>query len=144
MTRAMLVTVLYRAAGEPSIEDEIWGYPFADVNAESWYGTAVYWARLKGITSGVTEETFSPDGSITREQLAAMLYRYAGSPTATGTLDRFTDADTAGNYAAESLRWAVGQGSLTGKGGGVLDPKGNATRAEVSAMLMRYLAGKQS
>lgn len=81
MTRAMLVTVLYRLAGEPSMENENWGYPFADVDAESWYGTAVYWARLNGVTSGTSAETFSPSGTITRAQVAAMLMRFSNKTT---------------------------------------------------------------
>lgn len=139
MTRAMLVTVLYRAAGEPNMENEILGYPFADVDAESWYGTAVYWARLNGVVSGTGAETFSPNDPITREQLAVMLYRYAGSPAASGTLDSFSDAAKAGSYASDALRWAVQQSILTGKGSGILDPKGGATRAQVATMLMRFL-----
>lgn len=141
MARGMLVTVLYRAAGEPDLEDQILCYPFADVDAESWYGAAVYWARLNGIASGTGEETFSPDGPITREQLAVMLYRYSGSPTVTGTLDGFSDAADAGSYATNALSWAVEQGIITGKGNGIVDPRGKATRAEVAAMLMRYMIG---
>ena len=141
MTRAMLAAVLYRAAGEPSIEDEIWGYPFADVEAGSWYGTAVYWARLKGILSGYSDEAFGPDDPVTREQLAAMLYRYAGEPDASGELIYFSDADQISPWAADALKWAVGEGIVSGRDEGVLDPKGFATRAEVSAMLLRYLNG---
>lgn len=139
MTRAMLVTVLYRAAGEPSIEDEIWGYPFADVDAESWYGTAVYWARLEGVTSGTGEETFTPDGPITREQLAVMLYRCAGCPATPNLLLDFTDAAKVSDFAQDAVRWAVERAIITGKDGGVLDPQGTATRAEVAVMLQRSI-----
>ena len=76
-TRGMIVTILYRLAGSPDIEDENWGYPYVDVDANAYYGTAVYWARLNGIASGYSDERFGPDDAITREQLAVMLYRFA-------------------------------------------------------------------
>lgn len=83
--------------------------------------------------------TFGPDDPITREQLAVMLWRYAGQPAAPNLLLTFTDADKASGYAQDAIRWAVEQGIITGKGGGILDPKGKASRAEVATMLMRYL-----
>ena len=137
-TRGMIVTVLYRLAGQPSIEDEIWGYPYADVDSEAYYGTAVYWARLNGVASGYDNERFGPNDTITREQLATMLYRYAGSPAVPNLLLDFTDAGQLSDYAQDAMRWAVSEGIVTGKGNGILDPKGNATRAQVAAMLMRY------
>ena len=124
MTRAMLMTVLARTDGQDTAAPE----------GGQWYDAGTKWAVEQGISDGT-----NPDGSITREQLATMLWRYAGSPATNGTLDGFTDADKTGNYATDALRWAVEQGIITGKGGGVLDPQGPATRAEVSAMLMRYL-----
>ena len=129
MTRAMLMTVLARADGQ-------------DTTAPSggkWYDMGMKWAVEQGISDGT-----NPDDCLTREQLAAMLYRYAGSPSTTGTMDGFIDADTADGYATDALKWVVEQGILTGKGNGVLDPKGEATRAEVAAMLMRYLTTKEN
>ena len=102
---------------------------------EQWYSKAMAWAVQTGISDGT-----NPDGSITREQLAAMLYRFAGSPAVDGGELAFSDADQVSAYAADALRWASGKGIITGKGGGLLDPKGNATRAEVAAMLMRYVS----
>ena len=122
MTRAMFFTVLARMDGQDT------------TGGETWYSRAMDWAKSAGVS-----DCANPDGSLTREQLATMLWRYAGSPETTGTLDGFTDADEAGSYATDALRWAVERGIITGKGGGILDPKGEATRAEVAAMLMRYL-----
>lgn len=144
MTRAMFVTVLYRAAGAPDMSNEIWGYPFEDVDAESWYGAAVYWARNNDIIQGYSDEKFAPNDIITREQIASMLYRYAQfksiSTDETGDLSQFTDSDSISEWAKNSVGWAIGKGLLTGKGNGVLDPTGNATRAEVAAMLQRVKA----
>lgn len=142
MTRAMLVTVLYRAAGRPAMPESNWGYPYADVDAEAYYATAVYWARLSGIADGYDNGNFGPLDSITREQLALMLWKCGGSPAPGGTLNDFRDAGMASAWALDALRWAVERGILTGKGGGILDPQGQATRAEVAAMLMRDMASK--
>ena len=92
------------------------------------------WAVRVGISDGS-----APDNSVTREQLAAMLYRYAGSPATGGSLDRFTDAAQADAYATDALRWAVELGILSGKGDGILDPDGQATRTETAAMLRRFV-----
>ncbi len=135
MTRGMLATVLYRLAKEPEVAAK---QSFRDVAGGQYYTKAVAWAAEKGIVSGYGDGTFGPDNSITRAQLATMLWRYAGSPAGAGSLDRFVDADKADAWAVEALRWAVDQGLVNGKGGGVLDPGGPATRAEVAAMLMRY------
>ena len=142
-SRAMIVTILYRLAGEPAMPEANWGYPYPDVDAEAYYGTAVYWARLHDVAIGYDNGNFGPDDPITREQLAAMLYRYANSPATHGTLDGFTDADQAGSWAIDALRWAVEEGILTGKGGNVLDPTGRATRAEAAAMLTRFCQREQ-
>ena len=141
-SRGMIVTILWRMAGSPDMEDKIWGYPFADVDATAYYGTAVYWARLNGIAGGYDNATFGPNDPITREQMAAILYRYAQykgyDVSAKADLNKFTDADEISNYALEALQWANAEGLINGKGDGVLDPKGQATRAEAAAILMRF------
>ena len=141
-SRGMIVTILWRMAGSPDMEDKIWGYPFADVDATAYYGTAVYWARLNGIAGGYDDATFGPNDPITREQMAAILYRYAQykgyDVSAKADLNKFTDADEISNYALEALQWANAEGLINGKGDGVLDPKGQATRAEAAAILTRF------
>ncbi len=135
MTRAMLTTVLYRAAGEPEQTADV---VFVDVDPESWYGAAVHWAKQMGIVSGTGDGRFDPDAHITREQLATMLHRFADAPEATGSLEGFVDADQAGEFASHALNWAVGQGVINGMGDGTLAPKGMATRAQVSQMIMKF------
>lgn len=141
-SRGMIVTILWRMAGSPDMEDKIWGYPFADVDATAYYGTAVYWARLNGIAGGYDDATFGPNDPITREQMAAILYRYAQykgyDVSAKADLNKFTDADEISNYALEALQWANAEGLINGKGDGVLDPKGQAPRAEAAVILMRF------
>lgn len=137
-TRGMIVTVLYRLAGCPDIENRNWGYPYADVDSTAYYGTAVYWARLSGIVAGYSSELFGPNDPITREQFAVMLYRFAGQPSVPDLTLTFSDADQVSGYASDAMRWAVGAGIISGKGNGILDPKGDATRAQAAAMLMRF------
>lgn len=143
MTRAMLVTVLYRMEGEPDISNEILGYPFEDVDADSWYGNAVYWARLNGIVTGHSDEVFAPDDNITREQFAAIIDRYAvykgNKVSNTADISQFADTEEISDWAFESVSWAVGSGLISGKDNGILDPKGSATRAEAAAILQRYI-----
>lgn len=134
-SRAELATLLWRMEGKPQPESK---EEFLDVDAKSWYGPAVSWAKYSGVVSGVDNEHFAPNGRVTREQLAAMLYRYAGSPTVSGSLSGFSDAGQIQNYAKDALRWAVEKGIVTGKENKRLDPGGNATRAEVAAMLQRF------
>ena len=140
MTRAMLVTVLYRAEGEPAVAKNI---PFADINMSEYYANAVIWASANGIVKGYDENTFAPGDNITREQIAAIMERYAdfkGSDTTqTGDLSQFTDEAEISDWARENVAWAVGAGLISGKGNGILDPLGNATRAEVAAILQRFL-----
>lgn len=137
LTRAMVVTLLYRLAGEPGMPESDWGYPYSDVGAESWYAASVYWARLEGVAEGVSDEAFDPDGAITREQLVAMLYRYAGSPEVDSSAD-FADAADISPWAAGAVAWAVENGLVSGRDGNVFDPKGSATRAECASILMRF------
>ena len=141
--RAMIATILYRLEGEPDISRENLGYPFADVDADAYYGMPVYWARLNGLVNGVSSTQFAPNDAITREQLAAILYRYAeykGYDTSTGgmSLATYTDAGRISSYALTAMRWANSEGLITGKTSTTLDPKGTATRAEVATILMRF------
>ena len=122
MTRAMLMTVLARLDGQDTS------------GGATWYAKGMAWAVAKGISDGT-----NPNGTITREQLAAMLYRYAGSPATFGNLDIFLDSGRVSGYVVDALRWAVEQGIISGMGDGTLDPQGNATRAQVAAMLMRFM-----
>lgn len=137
-SRGMVVTILWRLSGSPDLEDEIWGYPFADVDAGAYYGTAVYWARLNGIADGYGDGTFGPDAPVTREQLAVMLYNCAGQPPVPDLALTFDDAGQISGFADSAMRWAVDAGILSGQGGGLLDPGGRATRAQVAVMLMRF------
>jgi len=135
LTRAQLAQVLYNREGQPDVTVE---NAFTDVADGAWYSSAVTWAAGNDIVSGYGNGKFGPNDPITREQLAAILWRYAGKPETAGSLDGFTDGGKAGNWAIPALRWAVEQKIISGKGNGILDPKGRATRAEVAAMLMRY------
>ena len=137
MTRGMLVTVLYRLAGSPSLEQENLGYPFADVPGDSWYADGTYWARLNGVVSGYSESAFGPDDPLTREQLATILWRYAGSPAVGGGAS-FADESAIASWAASAVDWAQESGYISGVGGNRFDPDGTATRAQVAVILMRY------
>lgn len=139
VTRGMLVTVLWRAAGEPSASASA----FADVPADAWYAKAVAWANANGIVQGYDASTFAPDDRITREQLAAIFQRYAGfkgmETSGRGDLSQFGDTGALSNWAQEGVSWAVGAGLISGKGDGVLDPQGATTRAEAAVILQRFL-----
>ena len=139
MTRSMLVTVLHRLEDTPAVSQSV---TFADVERNSWYTAAVAWANANGIVQG-TGTGFQPNGPIPREQLATILYRYVGtlgrSTAGRGTLATFSDQGKVSSWAKEAMEWAVGQGLINGKSGGLLDPGGNASRAEVSAILERLI-----
>lgn len=135
LTRAMLAQILYNRTGKPTVKDKS---AFTDVANDAWYADAVIWAYGEGIVSGVGGGKFAPDASITREQLAAMLYRAAGSPEVQETTLTFNDASKVSSYAKSAICWAVEEGIVTGKGGNRLDPTGTATRAEVAQMLARF------
>lgn len=141
-TRGQIVTILYRLAGSPDIEEEIWGYPYADVDAAAYYGTAVYWARLNGIASGYNDEHFSPDDSITREQMVVMLYRYAKAMgyevTGRADLTVYADAEQVSAFAQEAMEWAVGGGIISGTSDTTLSPQGQASRAQNAVIMMRF------
>lgn len=141
-TRGMIVTILYRLEGSPNIENEIWGYPFKDVDANAYYATAVYWARMSGIVAGYSDELFGPNDTITREQMATILYRYAQykgyDTTAKADLSKYTDAAQVGSWAVEAIRWANAEGLVNGTSATTLTPKGSATRAQVAVILTRF------
>lgn len=139
-TRGMVVTVLYRLENQPSTS----AASFTDVASGAYYANAVAWANANGIVSGYGSGKFGPNDKVTREQLAAILYRYAqykkydvsvGEDT---NILSYNDAQSISSYAIPAIQWACGAGVVTGKSGNKLDPKGNATRAEVAAMLMRF------
>ena len=135
MTRGMLAAVLYR------LEDaKDGGTPdFSDVAAGQYYTEAIAWAAKRGVVTGLGDGRFSPEGSITREQLAAMLYRYANAPSASGGAAAYPDAAQVSDWAAEAVNWAVSVGIIKGDDDGRLNPQGNATRAEVATMLTRFI-----
>lgn len=135
LTRSMAAQVLWNLADSPAVPGTA---GFTDVPSDAWYAGAVNWSAARGIVTGYSTGAFGPEDAVTREQLAAMLYRYAGTPEPTGSLDGFNDKDAVSDYAADALCWAVDEGLLTGKGGGWLDPAGTATRAEMAAILMRF------
>ncbi|MDD7771588.1 MAG: S-layer homology domain-containing protein [Firmicutes bacterium] len=137
MTRAMLVTVLWRNMGSPKAEPS----SFSDVPADLWYTEAVAWAAEHGIVKGVDETTFQPDGNLTREQTAAILYRLARQSwidtSGQSDLNSFADADSVSDYAAEAMQWCVYEGILYGSEGHLL-PHDSATRAQAATLLTRF------
>ena len=142
-TRAMVVTIIYRLAGSPGVSGTS---DFTDVPAGAWYADAVTWAAKRGIVEGMTATTFDPNDAVTREELAAMLYRYAkhkGYDTSAAentNILSYNDAGSISEYAFEALQWACGEGIINGTGGGSLEPGGSATRAQLAAMLYRFCA----
>lgn len=136
MTRCDLVLILYRMAGQPTVTgvENI----FTDVSSSDYYYKAVLWAYKNGVVTGTGAGTFSPKANITREQLAAILFRYSGASGASGSLASFADAGLVSSYATTAMKWAVG-GGIIGGSNGKLNPQGNATRAEVAVMLHRFL-----
>jgi hypothetical protein len=141
MTRAMLVTVLYRLAGSPGTEGLYAG--FADVEQGAWYEAAVGWAAQNGVADGVGEGIFAPGADITREQAAAIFLGYAKHAGATSgkepDLPGFADMDQVSDWALDGLRYCADAGVVSGKPGNLFDPQSGATRAEVAAMLRRFI-----
>lgn len=137
-TRGMIVTILYRLSGEPAGSGVC---PFSDVAAGKYYEKAIAWAAENRIVSGYADGTFGPDNAISREQLAAILYRYAVfcgyAVTASAEIGRFADADMVSSYALTAMKWASAEGLINGSGS-KLDPQGSATRAQVAAILARF------
>ena len=136
MSRAMLATVLYRMSGETAEADS----SFRDVSSSAYYAAAVSWASSEGIVNGTGADAFSPNASITREQLAAMLYRYAGEPSVSADLSAYTDTVDISPYASKAVEWCVAKGILSGESATRLAPQDTATRAECAAMLQRFAA----
>ena len=143
MTRAQFAQVVYNMAGEPEVGNGgLFGtYPtkFADVESTAWYAKAVSWATEAGIVNGTSETTFDPEGDITREQIATMLYRYAGNGAQAdvSALADFVDGDQVSDWAANAVAWAVEEGYMEGKGANDLQPQATATRAEIAALAVR-------
>ena len=139
-TRGMMATILWRMEGSPAPKGK---NSFTDVEAGKWYADAITWTAENGIFAGYGKDKFGPDDPITREQLAAIFYRYADYKgydlTVKGNLDKFKDADKIADYAKTAMQWAVGSGLVKGKSGNLLDPQGTATRAEIAAMLHRFI-----
>lgn len=139
LSRSMIATILWRLEGSPD------GNPvrFTDVSDGQWYTEGVNWAAANDLVNGYGNSTFGPKDDITREQMAAILYRYAQFKgydcTVQGDLSRFADGGQTSDWARDAVVWAVDKGLLTGKGGGLLDPKGTATRVEVATILMRFV-----
>lgn len=136
LSRAQFAQMLYNREGRPSAGG---GNSFTDVLSGVWYTNTVIWAAARGIVSGYGDGRFGPNDKITREQLVVMLWRYAGSPSATEKELHFSDADKASGYALEALRWAAENGIINGYGNGQLDPEGSATRAQAAQMLVNFL-----
>ena len=136
LTRGQLVAILYRAAGTPSVSGI--SNPFTDVKSSAYYYNAVLWAYKNGVVTGTSADKFSPDANVTREQIAAILYRYMGSPAATGSLTGYADRAKISAWATTAMQWAIGKGYITGIGTN-LDPAGKATRAQVAVMMHRFL-----
>ena len=139
-TRGMMATILWRMEGSPAPKGK---NSFTDVESGKWYADAITWTAENGIFAGYGKDKFGPDDPITREQLAAIFYRYADYKdydlTVKGNLDKFKDADKITDYAKKAMQWAVGSGLVKGKSGNLLDPQGTATRAEIAAMLHRFI-----
>lgn len=137
-TRGMVVSILHRLAGSPTVNAEV----FEDVTADDWYGQAVAWAASEGIASGTSAETFSPNAAVTREQLAALLCNFVAQQevdtTARSDLSNFDDAATVSDWAQDAVSWAHAEGLIAGISATTLSPQGEATRAQLAAMLVRF------
>lgn len=136
--RAMIIAILWRLEGSPQAEPN----SFTDVSPDAYYADAVSWGVEEGIISGYSKDTFAPNEKVTREQMASILYRYASyhgwDISADQNLDRFTDAEEASGYAEDALCWATSHGIINGMENNRLDPRGNATRAQVASILRSF------
>ena len=142
LTRAMAAQILYNLEGQPDLSSENLGYPYEDVDAQAWYGDAVYWARITGVATGYGDGTFQPTDSITRQEFAQMLYNYAKYKgydlTAEGDLSTFPDANSIADWAEAAMRWANGNELINGHDDGTIDAAGIGTRAQAASILMRF------
>ena len=142
LTRAMAVQILYNLEGQPDLSDENLGYPYEDVDAQAWYGDAVYWARITGVATGYGDGTFQPGDSITRQEFAQMLYNYAKYKgydlTAAGDLSQFPDSESVADWAEAAMRWANGNELINGHDDGTIDAAGAGTRAQAASILMKF------
>ena len=142
LTRAMAVQILYNLEGQPDLSSENLGYPYEDVDAQAWYGDAVYWARITGVATGYGDGTFQPGDSITRQEFAQMLYNYAKYKgydlTAEGDLSTFPDANSIADWAEAAMSWANGNQLINGHDDGTIDAAGIGTRAQAASILMKF------
>ena len=142
LTRAMAVQILYNLEGQPDLSSENLGYPYEDVDAQAWYGDAVYWARITGVATGYGDGTFQPTDSITRQEFAQMLYNYAKYKgydlTAEGDLSTFPDANSIADWAEAAMSWANGNELINGHDDGTIDAAGIGTRAQAASILMKF------
>ena len=141
LTRAMLVTILYRVEGSPRLESDS---TFSDVSLSDWYGAPIIWAAENGIVNGVSETEFAPNNAITREQIAAIMYRYANAKgydvTQGGMAVReYEDYESISSWASEAMQWAVNTKLINGKTETTVCPQDNATRAEAATIIMRFI-----
>ena len=142
LTRAQAVQIFYNLEGQPDISGENLGYPYEDVNAQAWYGDAVYWARITGVATGYGDGTFQPTDSITRQEFAQMLYNYAKYKgydlSAKGDLSQFPDSGSVADWAEAAMIWANGNELINGHDDGTIDAAGIGTRAQAASILMRF------
>ena len=138
-TRAQLVTILYRLEGEPAVSGDL---PFTDVEAGIWYTDAILWAAQNNIVNGVSDTEFAPGDDLTRQQLVTILYRYAEAKgcdvSASADLSGYPDAGQVQDYAQPAMAWAVAENIIQGMEDGTLKPAGNASRAQIATILMRF------
>ena len=142
LTRAQAVQILYNLESQPDLSDENLGYPYEDVDAQAWYGNAVYWARITDVATGYGDGTFQPGDSITRQEFAQMLYNYAKYKgcdlTAAGDLSQFPDSGSVADWAEAAMRWANGNQLINGHDDGTIDAAGIGTRAQAASILMKF------
>ena len=134
-TRGMIVTILWRLEGSPIVGGPL---EYDDVKAEDWYSESVRWADSVGVVTGYGNGKFGPNDTITREQMATMLWRYAGSPKVDGSLSAFADGAQTSSWAQSAMIWAVDQGLIAGVGNDRLEPRGQAARAQSATILARF------
>ena len=142
LTRAMAVQILYNLEGQPDLSSENLGYPYEDVDAQAWYGDAVYWARITDVATGYGDGTFQPGDSITRQEFAQMLYNYAKYKgydlCVEGDLAQFPDSESVADWAETAMRWANGNELINGHDDGTIDAAGIGTRAQAASILMKF------